>query len=56
MAPTGRDRGSYLLPGAAFAAFAMLCIVALGFPMPRVEPDDYAYNDTLVAMVHGHFA
>ncbi|NUP47707.1 MAG: hypothetical protein HOW97_10400 [Catenulispora sp.] len=50
------DRGSVLLPGAAFAAFATLCIVALTFPLMRSEPDDYAYNDTLVAMVHGHFA
>ena len=54
MALAGRD-GGFPLAGTAFVAFAVLCIVALCFPAARIEPDDYAYNASLVAMIHGHF-
>jgi hypothetical protein len=47
----GRGQGEVLL---ALAAFAVLCIAALGFPPVLMEPDDYAYNASIVAMTQGH--
>jgi hypothetical protein len=48
----GRDR---LAAGTALAAFAVLCIMALSFAPRLVEPDDYAYRASIVAMTQGHF-
>jgi hypothetical protein len=47
-----RDR---LAAGAALAAFAVLCVMALSFASRLVEPDDYAYRASIVAMTQGHF-
>jgi hypothetical protein len=47
-----RDR---LAAGAALAAFAVLCVMALSFAPRLVEPDDYAYRASIVAMTHGDF-
>jgi hypothetical protein len=48
----GRDR---VPAGAALAAFAVLCAMALSFAPRLVEPDDYAYRASIVAMTQGHF-
>jgi hypothetical protein len=48
----GRDR---VAAGAALAAFAVLCVTALSFAPRLVEPDDYAYRASIVAMTEGHF-
>ena len=48
----GRDR---VAAGAALAAFAVLCVMALSFTPRLVEPDDYAYRASIVAMTHGDF-
>jgi hypothetical protein len=48
----GRDR---VAAGAALAAFAVLCVMALSFAPRLVEPDDYAYRASIVAMTQGHF-
>ena len=50
-ASTDQDLGEILL---AFAAFAVLCILVLSFPPRLVEPDDYAYRASIVAMTQGH--
>ena len=47
-----RDR---LAAGAALACFAVLCVMALSFAPRLVEPDDYAYRASIVAMTEGHF-
>jgi len=47
-----RDR---VAAGAALAAFAVLCVMALSFAPRLVEPDDYAYRASIVAMTHGDF-
>ncbi len=39
----------------AVAAFAVLCIVVLSTAPRLVEPDDYAYRASVVAMTEGHF-
>jgi hypothetical protein len=52
LARAGRD---WLAAGAALAAFAVLCIMALSFAPRLVEPDDYAYRASIVAMTEGHF-
>ncbi|HUJ04641.1 MAG TPA: hypothetical protein VLX31_00885 [Streptosporangiaceae bacterium] len=39
----------------AAAAFAVLCFVALRTTPMLVEPDDYAYRASVVAMTEGHF-
>ena len=39
----------------ALAAFAALCIVVLSSASRLVEPDDYAYRASIVAMTQGHF-
>jgi hypothetical protein len=48
----GRDRAA---AAAALAAFAVLCVMALSFTPRLVEPDDYAYRASIVAMTQGHF-
>jgi hypothetical protein len=40
---------------AALAAFAVLCIVVVSVAPRLVEPDDYAYRASIVAMTQGHF-
>ena len=40
---------------AALAAFAVLCIVVLSAASRLVEPDDYAYRASIVAITQGHF-
>ena len=40
---------------AAVAAFAVLCLVVLSVASRLVEPDDYAYRASIVAMTQGHF-
>lgn len=47
-----RDR---VAAGAALAAFTVLCAVALSAAPRLVEPDDYAYRASIVAMTQGHF-
>jgi len=47
-----RDR---VAAGAALAAFAVLCVMALSFAPRLVEPDDYAYRGSIVAATQGHF-
>ena len=39
---------------AALAAFAVLCIVVLSAASRLVEPDDYAYRASIVAVTQGH--
>jgi hypothetical protein len=48
----GRERVAAV---AALAAFAVLCVMALSFAPRLVEPDDYAYRASIVAMTHGDF-
>jgi hypothetical protein len=50
-----RARRDRVAAGAALAAFAVLCAVALSAAPRLVEPDDYAYRASIVAMTHGHF-
>ncbi len=40
---------------AALAAFAVLCVVVLSSASRLVEPDDYAYRASIVAITQGHF-
>ena len=40
---------------AALAAFAVLCVVVLSVTSRLVEPDDYAYRASIVAITQGHF-
>ena len=39
----------------AVAAFAVLCVAVLSVAPHLVEPDDYAYRGSILAMTHGHF-
>jgi hypothetical protein len=39
----------------ALAAFAVLCVVVLSSASRLVEPDDYAYRASIVAITQGHF-
>ena len=39
----------------ALAAFALLCVVVLSSASRLVEPDDYAYRASIVAITQGHF-
>jgi hypothetical protein len=39
----------------AVAAFAVLCLVVLSSAARLVEPDDYAYRASIVAITQGHF-
>ena len=47
-----RDHAAAL---AALAAFAVLCLIVLVVPARLVEPDDYAYRASIVAITQGHF-
>jgi hypothetical protein len=38
-----------------FAAFAALCAMALSFVPRLVEPDDHAYQASIVGITHGHW-
>jgi hypothetical protein len=40
--------------GLALAAFAVLAVVALTKAPRLVEPDDYAYQASIIALAHGH--
>ena len=51
-APAGLDRREIFL---AVAAFAVLCVAVLSFAPYLVEPDDFAYRGSIVAMTHGLF-
>jgi hypothetical protein len=46
---------AWLEIGLAVAAFAVLCFVVLRSTPMLVEPDDYAYRGSVVAMTDGHF-
>jgi hypothetical protein len=46
-----RDRGEVFV---ALAAFAVLCVVVLSSASRLVEPDDYAYRASIVAITQGH--
>ncbi len=52
-ASAGRSR---LEVAIALAAFAVLVIVVLSVAPQLVEPDDYAYRGSIIAMTQGHFA
>ena len=47
-----RDRAEAFV---ALAAFAVLCVVVLSSASRLVEPDDYAYRASIVAITQGHF-
>jgi hypothetical protein len=47
-----RDRAEAFV---ALAAFAVLCAVVLSSASRLVEPDDYAYRASIVAITQGHF-
>ena len=47
-----RDRAETFV---ALAAFAVLCVVVLSSASRLVEPDDYAYRASIVAITQGHF-
>ena len=47
-----RDRAEALI---ALAAFAVLCVLVLSVASQLVEPDDYAYRASIVAITQGHF-
>jgi hypothetical protein len=47
-----RDRAEAF---AAVAAFAVLCLLVLSSASRLVEPDDYAYRASIVAITQGHF-
>ena len=47
-----RDRAEAFV---ALAAFAVLCLVVLSAAARLVEPDDYAYRASIVAITQGHF-
>ena len=51
-APRGWDRAEVSL---AVGAFAVLCIMVLTAAPFLVEPDDYAYRASIVAITQGHF-
>jgi hypothetical protein len=52
---SGWAGGDRVAAGAALAAFAVLCVMALSFAPRLVEPDDYAYRASIVAMTQGDF-
>jgi hypothetical protein len=45
----------WLEAGLAVAAFTVLCVLVLRVAPQLVEPDDYAYRASIVAMTEGHF-
>lgn len=46
---------AWLEAAMAAAAFAVLCVLVLRVAPQLVEPDDYAYRASIVAMTEGHF-
>jgi hypothetical protein len=50
-ASTGQGRTEIFF---ALAAFAVLCVAALSFAPYLVEPDDFAYRASIVAITQGH--
>jgi hypothetical protein len=52
---SAQARRDWLAAGLALVAFAVLCTMALSFAPRLVEPDDYAYRASIVAMTEGHF-
>jgi len=46
---------AWLEAALAAAAFAVLCVLVLRVTPRLVEPDDYAYRASIVAMTQGHF-
>jgi hypothetical protein len=54
-ADAGAGRGTGLEAALAAAAFAVLCVLVLRVAPQLVEPDDYAYRASIVAMTEGHF-
>ena len=53
--PARPDRVGRLELVLALAAFGVLCAAALRARPVMVEPDDYAYQASIVAATHGHF-
>ena len=53
--PPARARRDLVAAGLALAAFGVLCALVLSFAPRLVEPDDYAYRASIVAMTQGHF-
>jgi hypothetical protein len=49
---TGRGRAEIIL---AVLAFAVLCLAVLSFAPQLVEPDDYAYQASIVGITQGHW-
>jgi hypothetical protein len=47
-----RDRAEAFV---ALAAFAVMCVLVLSVGSRLVEPDDYAYRASIVAITQGHF-
>jgi hypothetical protein len=52
---SARGGGDWVAAGAALAAFAVLCLMALSVAPRLAEPDDYAYRASIVAMTQRHF-
>jgi hypothetical protein len=52
---SARAAGDRVAAGAALGCFAVLCVMALSFTPRLVEPDDYAYRASIVAMTQGDF-
>src|ERR1700728_3826926 len=52
---SARAAGDRVAAGAALGCFAVLCVMALSFAPRLVEPDDYAYRASIVAMTQGDF-
>jgi hypothetical protein len=50
-APSRIGRGEILLAAAAFGA---LCLAVLSHATQLLEPDDYAYRASIIALAHGH--
>ena len=50
-----RVRRAHAETFAALAAFAVLCVLVLSVASRLVEPDDYAYRASIVAITQGHF-
>jgi hypothetical protein len=54
--PGGRGTGlDWLEAALAVAAYAVLCVLVLRVTPRLVEPDDFAYRASIVAMTQGHF-
>jgi len=51
----GHSRLGWLEAALAVGAYAVLCVLVLSVAPRLVEPDDYAYRASIVAMTQGHF-